>query len=93
MTEAFELAGPRLGDVEHAFTGIDPGDGALAARIPQKWPPVLQSEYAPTLFWSIFLRLTGFQLAGKCSAVMQAVGTTARMRGLIPSATAQGAWR
>jgi hypothetical protein len=67
MAEAFHLAGARLSHAAHAFAGIEPGDGALAARIPQKWQTVLRLEYAPTLFKSIFLRLTGFYLAGKSS--------------------------
>jgi len=78
MAEAFEFAGARLGHAAHALAGVDPRDGALAARIPQKWQPVLRLEYAPTLFRSIFLQLTGFHLAGKCSAVIQAIGVAVR---------------
>src|SRR5882672_3792570 len=38
------------------------------ARIPQKWKPVLRPEYTQEFLpWSVFLRLTGFHLAGKCS--------------------------
>jgi len=37
MAEPFQLAGTRFGHAAHARAGIDPGDGALAARIPQKW--------------------------------------------------------
>jgi hypothetical protein len=35
VTEAFQLAGARLGHAAHAFAGVDPGDGAFAEAVIQ----------------------------------------------------------
>src|SRR5258707_13780446 len=40
------------------------------ALIPQKWPPVLRTEYAPIIGREHFLRLTGFHLAGNAPAAI-----------------------
>ena len=60
---------PKHGQINHksAVRRINP-----PARIPQKWIPVLRSEYAQLLIGSIFFTLTGFPLSRKmlrkCSA-------------------------
>ena len=35
VAEAFQLAGARLGHAAHAFTGVDPGDGAFTKAVIQ----------------------------------------------------------